>query len=257
MTSTEELTSEKRGGQLWITLNRPGRRNALTVDLVGLVGDALEHAERDRDVRVVVLTGAGTSFCSGGDLPSLSAVAEEGARAATEAIYGRFHRMVRLLGSIGVPVIAAVNGPAMGAGLDLALACDLRVASTEARFASSWINVGLVPGMGGAHLLTRAIGATRATELVLTGRTIDAPTALEWGLVSSLAAPEDLVTEVETLASSLEGMSGPALASSKASLRRAGLLAFDAELAALGAIQGSLLASEEFKERTARILGRA
>ncbi|MBF6207396.1 enoyl-CoA hydratase/isomerase family protein [Nocardia abscessus] len=248
---TAELEVERRADILWITLDRPTRRNALTVDLVEAIGDALAEADRAGDIRAAVLTGAGSAFCAGGDLPSLAAVAEGGPRSATDAIYSRFHRMVGLLGSVAFPVIAAVNGPAMGAGLDLAMACDLRIASAEARFASSWINVGLVPGMGGAHLLTRAIGSTRAAELVLLGRTIDAATAHSWGLVNSVVAPEELHTEAESVATRLAGFSRPAVQSSKASLRRAGLSAFDAELAALGAVQGGLLVGDDFRAATA------
>jgi len=251
------LLVEKKGAQVWLTLDRPHRRNALTVELVEAVGDALAAANADDDVRVAVVTGSGSAFCAGGDLPSLGAVAARGARAATDMIYSHFHRMVGLLGSVRFPVIAAVNGPAMGAGLDLAMACDLRIASESARFASSWINVGLVPGMGGAHLLTRAIGASRASELVLLGRTIDAATALDWGLVNTVVSPEALLAKAAALASRFEKLSVSAVASSKASLRRAGLVPFDAELATLGAVQGALLVSDEFKAATAALFGAA
>ncbi|WP_169814500.1 enoyl-CoA hydratase/isomerase family protein [Nocardia pseudovaccinii] len=243
----DELLVEHRGDVLWMTLNRAARRNALTVNLVEVIGDALVDADRGKTVRVAVLTGAGTAFCAGGDLPSLAAVAAGGPRAATDAIYSRFHRMVGVLGSVAFPVIAAINGPAMGAGLDLAMACDLRVSSSTAKFASSWINVGLVPGMGGAHLLTRAIGSTRAAEMVLLGRTVDAATAYSWGLVNSVVAPDALRGEVDSIAARLAAFSRPAVESSKASLRRAGSTPFDAELSALGAIQGGLLVGDDFR----------
>lgn len=257
MTEAAGLKVEQRESTLWLTLDRTERRNALTVELVEAVGDALAAADADGSVRAAVLTGAGSAFCAGGDLPSLSKVAEGGARAATDAVYSRFHRMVGLLGSVSFPVIAAVNGPAMGAGLDLALACDLRIASAGARFASSWINVGLVPGMGGAHLLTRAVGSTRAAELVLLGKTIDAETAHAWGLVNSVVAADDLLGEAETVAARLALLSRPAVQSSKASLRRAGLGSFDAELAVLGAVQGGLLVGEDFRAATAAMTKRA
>jgi len=248
------LAVEQRETTLWLTLARPERRNALTVELVEAIGDALAEADVRGTVRAAVLTGAGTAFCAGGDLPSLAGLAAAGARSATDAIYSRFHRMVALLGSVSFPVIAAVNGPAMGAGLDLALACDLRVAASGARFASSWINVGLVPGMGGAHLLTRAVGATRAAELVLLGRTVDAATALSWGLVNSVVPGEDLLAEAGAVADRFAELNKAAVHSSKASLRRAGLPAFETELAAMGAVQGGLLASEEFQEFAERMI---
>ena len=145
-----------------------------------------------------------------------------------------------------------MNGAALGAGLDLALACDLRVASAGAVFASSWITVGLVPGMGGAHLLTRTIGSTRASEMVLLGRQVDAARALEWGLVNEVVEPGSLEARVDELGAHLSGLSAAGLARSKASLRRAMAESFDTELAVLGATQGALLTGVEFREATAR-----
>lgn len=256
MSDRGHLVQDRRGAALWLELNRPERRNALTVELVRDLADAVAAAGEDPEIRVVVLTGAGTAFCSGGDLTALSAVARDGgAGAVTDVIYRQFQRLVRLLRDVPVPVVAAVNGPAVGAGLDLAMACDLRYAADSARFASSWIGVGLVPGMGGAHLLTRAIGATRATEMVLTGRSVDTDQALEWGIVNEVLTPDRLRSRVEEVTAALSALSRPAVAGSKASLRRALSLGFDQELAVLGATQGGLLTSEEFRAATARITG--
>jgi 2-(1,2-epoxy-1,2-dihydrophenyl)acetyl-CoA isomerase len=253
MSDQEHLLRSRRGATVWLELDRPERRNALTVELVRDLADAVAAAGDDPEVRAVVLTGAGKAFCSGGDLTALSAIAEEGgARAVTDVIYRQFQRLVRLLGDVPVPVVAAVNGPAMGAGLDLAMACDLRYAADSARFASSWIGVGLVPGMGGAHLLTRAIGATRATEMVLTGRSVDTAQALEWGIVNEVVGADRLRPRVDEVTGALSALSRSAVAGSKASLRRALSLGFDQELAVLGAMQGGLLTSDEFREATAR-----
>jgi 2-(1,2-epoxy-1,2-dihydrophenyl)acetyl-CoA isomerase len=256
MSEAVGLLVEQQGSTLTLTIDRVERRNALTVELVTALGDALTAAATDSTIRSAVLTGAGSAFCAGGDLPNLAAVAEGGARATTEVIYGQFHRMVRLLGSVGFPVIAAVNGPAMGAGLDLALCCDLRIASEDAKFASSWIKVGLVPGMGGAHLLTRAVGSSRASELVLLGRTIDAATALDWGLVNKVVPASRLLAEVAEVAGTFAAYSAPAVASSKESLRRAGLVAFETELAAMGAVQGGLLTGDDFQAVVKKTFGR-
>lgn len=245
------LRVERRGSAALLTLDRPERRNALTPELVGQLADALTEAGDDPGVAAVVITGEGSAFCAGGDLVALSAVAEGGARAVTDTVYGRFHRLVRTLAAVPVPVIAAVNGPALGAGLDLALACDLRCASADAVFASSWIGAGLVPGMGGAHLLTRAVGSTRAAELVLTGRRVSAEEALGWGLVGEVVDPARLVARVLERAEALARLSRPALQSSKASLRRALGADFEGELAVLGAIQGGLLTSPEFRAAAA------
>ena len=249
------LLVERRGPSVWLTLDRPDRRNALTPALAGELADAVAEAGDDPGTRAVVLTGAGSAFCSGGDLVALSAVAEGGARAVTDVVYGQFHRLVRTLAGVPVPVIAAVNGPALGAGLDLALCCDLRLASGNAVFASSWINAGLVPGMGGAHLLTHAVGSTRAAEMALTGRRIDAEQALAWGLVGEVAGPDRLYDRADAAVAGLAALSRPALESSKASLRRALGPGFEHELAVLGAVQGGLLTGQDFRDATARFRG--
>ncbi|MDX6428636.1 MAG: hypothetical protein QOE54_1013 [Streptosporangiaceae bacterium] len=244
------LLGERRQDVLVLTLNRPERRNALTVELVATLADHIAAAPAD-GVRAVILTGSAPAFCAGGDLADLSAVAEQGALAVSETIYTRFHRLVRTIGSVPVPVIAAINGPALGAGLDLALACDLRIAATDAVLASSWIAVGLVPGMGGASYLTRLAGGTRAAELVLTGRRIDAATAQAWGLLNEVVEPGILLDRALELARELAGLPAPALARSKAALRRVLEAGLEDELAVLGAVQGSLLTSEDFARRSA------
>lgn len=247
-----ELAVEQRGPARWLRLTRPERRNALTVDLVRQLADAVTAAGQDPSVRAIVVTGAPPVFCAGGDLADLGTVAERGALAVSEVVYRQFHRLVLALADAPVPVVAAVNGAALGAGLDLALACDLRVVSRAATFASSWIAVGLVPGMGGAHLLARAVGSTRANEMVLLGRPVAAERALDWGLVNEVVEPEALEGRVDDLVGELAALSAPALSRSKASLRRALALGFEQELAVLGATQGSLLTSEEFRTATAR-----
>jgi enoyl-CoA hydratase/carnithine racemase len=244
------LLGERRQDVLVLTLNRPERRNALTVELVATLADHIAAAPAD-GVRAVILTGSAPAFCAGGDLADLSAVAERGALAVSETIYTRFHRLVRTIGSVPVPVIAAINGPALGAGLDLALVCDLRIAATDAVLASSWIAVGLVPGMGGASYLTRLAGGTRAAELVLTGRRIDAATAQAWGLLNEVVEPGILLDRALEVARELAGLPAPALARSKAALRRVLEAGLEDELAVLGAVQGSLLTSEDFARRSA------
>lgn len=245
------LRTEQRGAARWLILDRPKRRNALTVELVAALADELERID-PATIRAAVITGKPPAFCGGGDLTSLGAIAEQGALAVSEFVYTQFHRMVRAISGARVPVIAAVNGAALGAGLDLAAACDLRYAAASATFASSWIKVGLVPGMGGATWLTRIAGATRAAELVLLGRTIDAETALEWGILNGVTEDEGLDDYVAGVVGSLEQLSAPALARSKAALRRAREVGLTEELATLGAVQGSLLTSEEFRAATER-----
>jgi 2-(1,2-epoxy-1,2-dihydrophenyl)acetyl-CoA isomerase len=179
-------------------------------------------------------------------------VAEQGAVAVTDVVYGQFHRLVTALAGSPLPVIAAINGAAMGAGLDLAMACDLRYASEDAILASSWVTVGLVPGMGGAHLLSRAVGATRAAEMVLTGTPVSAADAAACGLINAAVPADQLAKHVEHVVGQLAGLPPVALARSKAALRRALALGFEAELATLGAVQGGLLTGEEFRAASAR-----
>ncbi|GHF35776.1 2-(1,2-epoxy-1,2-dihydrophenyl)acetyl-CoA isomerase [Amycolatopsis bartoniae] len=247
----DHLLTERVDETLVVTLNRPARRNALTVALVTALGDVIETAPADQ-ARAIVITGAPPVFCAGGDLTDLSAVADEGALAVSESIYGRFHRLVSAISESPVPVIAAVNGAALGAGLDLAAVCDFRIAASSAQFASSWINVGLVPGMGGAQWLTRLTGGARATELVLTGRTIDAVTAERWNLVHEVAEPHELMARAFELGKQLAALPPVALARSKAALRRTIADGLGPELATLGAVQGTLLTGPEFAERAAR-----
>jgi 2-(1,2-epoxy-1,2-dihydrophenyl)acetyl-CoA isomerase len=243
---------ERRDGQIVeLTLDRPQRRNALTAGLVSALAKRLLELGSE-DVRACVLTGGPPVFCAGGDLTDLNAAIEHGTLALNEIVYQHFHQLVRALATVPFPVVAKIDGAALGAGLDLALCCDLRVASTRSSFASSWIGVGLVPGMGGAHLLTQAIGSARAHEMVLLGEPVDARQALDWGLVTRIAETDELSRVTDDVVQRLAGLPQTALQRSKAALRRAAGLGMAEEMAALGAIQATLLTGPEFRERTAR-----
>lgn len=248
-----EVLVRDTGRHRVVTINRPERRNALTVEVVDELIVAVRGAET-AGLRAVVLTGTPPAFCAGGDLPSLSALAQQGSVVASDAIYRSFHGLVRTLRDSPLPVIAAVAGPAFGAGLDLALCCDLRIAAADARFESTWIKAGLVPGMGGAHHLPNLIGGARAAQMLLVARRVDAPTALDWGLVSEIAEG-DVVARAEELAEQIAELPRLALARTKASLRRALARGLDEELAVMGAQQGQLLVSEEFLAVTAALAG--
>ena len=179
-------------------------------------------------------------------------VAREGGAAATELVYKSGHASIRALHDCPVPVLAAVNGPALGGGLDLALACDLRIATPEARFASSWVRMGLVPATGGAHALPRIVGAGRAAELLLLGRTIGADVALAWGLVSEVVEAPELANRIDAIAAEVAALPEAAVRLTKATFRRELDDGLDAELDILAAQQGELLTSEEFRARAAR-----
>lgn len=193
---TPPLLVERDGHVETWTLNRPEVRNAISDDdVVDALVDAVSRVNRDDDVRVVILTGAGSAFSAGGNV---TAMVEKtgmfgGSPAQLREGYRRgIQRIPRALYECDVPVIAAVNGPAVGAGCDLALMCDLRIASTRAFFAESFVKLGIIPGDGGAWFLPRVVGAARAAEMALTGDRVVAATALEWGLVSRVVEPDEL-----------------------------------------------------------------
>ncbi len=198
------LLFEKSGATVTLTINRPQSRNPLGEDGDGeLFTDAAQRINSDRDIRCAILTGAGNAFSAGGNLKAMRERAGTFAGSGIlirERYRAGIHRMVRALWSIEVPLIAAVNGPAIGLGNDIACLADLRIAADTAVFGASFLRMGLVPGDGGAWILPRIIGSARAAELFFTGDTIDAATALDWGLVSKLVPASELINEARSLA---------------------------------------------------------
>lgn len=201
---TSPLLIESKDGVCILTLNRPETRNPISdSDTIAALEDAVVMINRDHAIRAVVLTGAGSAFSSGGNVKHMQD--REGMFGGTpaqlrEGYRNGIQRIPRALYHCEVPTIAAVNGPAIGAGCDLALMCDMRIASDNARFAESFVKVGIIPGDGGAWLLPRAIGMSRACEMAFTGDAIDATTALAWGLVSQVVAPDQLMHAALALA---------------------------------------------------------
>ncbi|KEZ19339.1 Enoyl-CoA hydratase/carnithine racemase [Sphingobium yanoikuyae] len=193
------VLTQRDGAVLTVTLNLPDRRNPISDPaMVDALCDVFEAADRDASIHVAILTGAGSAFSSGGDLNAMRPDAG-GLRASLPAQTRRnyragIQRLPLLFQAIELPVIAAVNGPAIGAGLDLACMCDLRIAGQGARFAESFVKLGLVSGDGGAWLLPRIIGFSKASQLSLTGETIDAGEALRIGLVGDVVPNADLMT---------------------------------------------------------------
>lgn len=180
-----------------ILLNRPHRKNAFTLDMLDRWAEALRSARTDPDVRVVLVTGAGGAFCSGVDLDDFAEITTTLGR--QQVLQDRVHRVAAAALDLDKPLIAAVDGVAVGAGMDMALACDLRLASTRARFSEGYVRVGLIPGDGGAHLLPRIVGQARALELLWTGRFVEADEALSLGLVLSLHSAADFPAAVDDL----------------------------------------------------------
>lgn len=191
-----------------ITLNRPRQRNAFTLAMVDDWAERLREAQADPSVHVIVVTGSDGAFCSGIDLSWLED--DQTPMERKRALSKHIHRVPLELENVDKPVIAAMNGVAVGAGLDMALMCDMRLAARSARMAESYVKVGLVPGDGGCYLLPRLIGLPRALELLLTGDMIDADRAEHLGMVNSVHDDADLTGAVADLAGRLAA--GPPIA---------------------------------------------
>jgi 2-(1,2-epoxy-1,2-dihydrophenyl)acetyl-CoA isomerase len=208
----------RHGGTLLVTLNRPERRNAFDLDVRKAIAEAVYTARDTADVKAVVLTGSGGCFCAGGDLKSL--------RAEERSIYEdrdrirRLHPWFRELVNLEKPVIAAVEGPAFGAGFNLALACDFILGAPSARFCAVFARIGLVPDLGGFFLLPRIVGLQRAKELVFTAREVGAEEALRLGILYAIHPAEKLLEEALALAARFEQASTEALGMAKNVLNR-------------------------------------
>ena len=182
-----------------ITLNRPEARNAFSPGMITLWREFLEEAKADDRVHAIIITGKGDTFCSGGDVREMA----EGKLKSWNMknfLWEGVHRIVLTMEDLDKPVIAAINGAAMGAGLDMALMCDLRVCSDKAKLAESYVMMGLVPGDGGAYFLPRVVGQPKALELLLTGDVLGADEALKIGLVNRVVPHERLMKETVGLA---------------------------------------------------------
>lgn len=182
-----------------ITLNRPEVKNAFSPDMVSLWRQFLEEASRDEHVRVIILTGKGDTFCSGGNVRDMA----EGKLRSWDMkkfLWEQVYRIVFAFEDLDKPVIAAINGAAMGAGLDMAMMCDLRVCSDKAKLSESYIMLGLVPGDGGAFFLPRLVGTAKALELLLTGDVLNPQEALNIGLVNRVVPHDRLMEETMKLA---------------------------------------------------------
>lgn len=205
------LLYDVRDGIATLTLNRPERLNALGGTLREDLGDGLRRAADDDAVRVIVLTGAGKAFCAGGDVKAMHEARTEGRpRPLMERVAPGRDQVVLAMQASPKPLIAAVNGAAAGAGMNLALACDIRLASTTARFSQAFVRRGLHPDWGGTYFLPRLVGMAKACELIFTGDVIDAAEALRLGLVSAVHPPEQLLPATYALAARIAA--GPPIA---------------------------------------------
>ncbi|CZG60071.1 TPA: enoyl-CoA hydratase-related protein [Legionella pneumophila] len=196
-------------GILTLTLNRPEKLNALSTDVLNALNELFFQAKSNPKVKALLLTGNGKAFCAGADI---SRLAECNAQTGYEfACQGQ--EVFRLLETMGKPSLAAVNGFAFGGGCELAISATLRIASNKAMFGQPEVKLGVIPGYGGTQRLARLIGKGRAMDLCLTGRFINADTALNWGLVSEVVAPEDLLTQGKNILNGILSMAPLAVAS--------------------------------------------
>jgi 2-(1,2-epoxy-1,2-dihydrophenyl)acetyl-CoA isomerase len=230
-------------------MNNAAKLNALSETMTSELVRALESLSGDPEVRAVVLTGEGRGFCAGADLGGMADEYRGGGRARPSDLLDEgYARIVRLIVEAPKPVIAAVNGVAAGAGLSLALACDLRIASEAATFSMAFVRIGLVPDSGASYFLPRIVGLAAALELSITGDRIDAERALRMGLVSRLAPAETLQDEAAVLAAELAALPTQAIGLTKRLLRDAASLSLDEALALESRVQDEATRTEDHRE---------
>ena len=211
----EHIQVAEADGIATVTLCRPDRLNAFVGHMRRDLAEALEDAGSDRNVRVVIITGAGRAFCAGGDIAFMAELMQRRDSEEFSRILGAGRRVILAIRQMTKPVIAAVNGPASGAGCNLALACDLRIASNTATFSQSFAKVGLHPDWGGTYFLPRLVTPNKACELFFLGESIGAEEALRLGIVNQVVAPEDLESITLQLAERLRAAPPIALAAAK------------------------------------------
>ncbi len=244
----ETVKTARDGAVLTVTLNRPDVLNAFDAAMHAALRGALEEAAAP-EVRAVVLTGAGRGFCVGQDLGEFGQTPDIGA-----SLRERYHPNVLAIRRLEKPVLAAVNGPAAGAGLSLACACDLRIASEAAVFVPAFIAIGLVPDAGGAYFLQRLLGTPRAFELMASGRRLTAAEALEWGLVSEVVQAERFEQRVAELAEEWAARPTRGVAMTKRLFDSAERASLEETLALEADLQAAATQTEDFAEGVAAFL---
>jgi 2-(1,2-epoxy-1,2-dihydrophenyl)acetyl-CoA isomerase len=238
-----EVETSREGAVLTITLNRPDVLNAFTAEMHRQLAGAFKEA-RSPEVRAVVVTGAGRGFCVGQDLNEFG----EAARDIAGRLRKHYHPTVLAVRELEKPVLAAVNGPAAGAGLSFACACDLRLAAESATFVPAFINIGLVPDMGGTFFVRRLLGTARAFEWMTSGRRLSAAEALEWGLVSEVVPDERLAGRAAEWASRLAAMPTRGIALSKRLFDHAEDATLEEQLEREAQLQAVATQTNDFRE---------
>ena len=244
----ETVKTDLRGGELRVTLNRPDVMNAWDKQFGEELLAALQQAASDDAVRAVTITGAGRGFSSGADLRAGFDTTAEGKPDVQKRLHEIYHPIIVTIRRMPKPVLAAVNGPAVGIGCSLALAADLIVARESAYFLLAFINIGLVPDGGSSLLVPERVGIARATEMAMLGERIGAKQALEWGLINRVVADDEFESAVDALAAKLAGGPTAAYAGVKRQLNEWLFARMDAQLELEASIQQQAAASGDFLE---------
>src|SRR6185295_16516277 len=213
--SEELIKIAEDAGIVTITLHRPERLNALIDHMRRDLAEALEEAGSDPDVRVIVLTGAGRAFCAGGDVNFMAELVERNDSEEFARLLGAARRVILAIRQMTKPVIASINGPASGAGFNLALACDLRIASSDATFSQSFVKIGFHPDWGGTYFLPRMVSSNLACEMFFLGDSISADDAFRLGLLNRVVPPDQLEAETRKLAERLREGATVSIAAAK------------------------------------------
>jgi len=243
--SFQYIIYEKSEGIATITLNRPDALNAWSQELAQEFLTAMDDARKDESIKVVVITGAGEkAFSAGADIKAMKGMTALKARALSQMGY----RICNAVESLEKPVIAALNGYALGGGMEVSMACDFRIASDKARMGQTEINIGLIPGWGGTQRLTRLVGKAKAKELVYTGKIIDANTASQWGLVNKVVPAGELMTAVKEFAQELAGKAPVAIKVAKSLIDKGADVDLESALAMEREGFGVVASSEDLQE---------
>lgn len=247
---------DRDGGVAIVTINRPERRNALDAITKAALRDALTSVAEDESVRAVLLTGAGPAFCVGQDLGEHAAALEADAATAFDTVDEHYNPIVRALETMPKPVVAAVNGACVGAGLGFALACDLRVVADDASFGTAFSAIGLTCDSGLSSTLARAVGSARAKELVLLARPFSAEDAVAWGIASTIVPADEVHAAGLAMAQRLAAGPTAAYAASKRAIADAATLTVDEALVAEGRAQAALGLTSDHQGAVASFLAK-
>lgn len=219
-----QLKIKLSGSILWVGLDNPVQSNAISLEMTNSLTGLLKHADFDSEVRVIVIYGEGTSFCAGGDVKAMQnktgMFSGESNELRMRYVHG-IQQIPKCIEDLSKPLIAMVNGPAIGAGCDLAMMCDLRIGTVKSKFGETFVKLGLVPGDGGTFFLQRVIGFSKAMQMSLTGDLVSGEEALTWGLLNNLVAEQDLEAETQKMAEKIAANAPVAVQMTKKAMKMA------------------------------------